>query len=82
MFSGGRRNKPHSKEYRDFSERWGFEKTLFEMADEQIVKVAQVKQEYLTDTLTFLTYIVQKQEMEDEEDKFQDMIRKSKSKHK
>lgn len=48
------------------------------MANEEITKVAQVKQEYLTDTLTFLTYLIQKGEMEEEEDQFQELRRKAK----
>ena len=50
------------------------------MADEKIEKVAQVKQEYLTDTLTFLTYLIQKGEMEEEEDQFQQTLRDAKRK--
>ena len=50
------------------------------MANEEITKVAQVKQEYLTETLTFLTYLIQKGEMEEEEDQFQETLRKAKSK--
>ena len=48
------------------------------MADGQIGKVAQIKQEYLNDTLTFLTYLIQKSEMEEREDKFQDQLRRAK----
>lgn len=48
------------------------------MADGQIGKVAQIKQEYLNDTLTFLTYLIQKSEMEEQEDKFQEMRQKAK----
>lgn len=81
IFGGGGRTKPHSKAYRDFGETWGFQKTLFELANEEVTKVAQVKQEYLTDTFLFLTYLIQKGEMEDEEDAFQENLRKAKSKH-
>lgn len=48
------------------------------MADGQIGKVAQIKQEYLNDTLTFLTYLIQKSEMEEREDKYQDTLRRAK----
>ena len=78
VFGSGGRTKPHSAEYRQFGESWGFQKTLFELADEKIEKVAQVKQEYLTDTLTFLTYLIAKQEMEESEDQFQELRRKAK----
>lgn len=48
------------------------------MADGQIGKVAQIKQEYLNDTLTFLTYLIQKSEMEEREEKYQQMRDKAK----
>ena len=56
------------------------QKIVFEMADNKITKVAEVNQQYLTDFLVFLTYLIQKGEMEEEEDKFQEMIRKAKNK--
>ena len=53
------------------------EKVIFQMANESLTQVAQVKQEYLTDALTFLTYLIKKGEMEEQEEKFQEMRRKS-----
>ena len=53
------------------------EKVIDQMADNHIPKVAQVKQEYLTDFLTFLTYLIQKGEMEEAEDKWQEARRKA-----
>ena len=47
------------------------------MADNSLTKVAQVKQEYLTDFLTFLTYLIKKGEMEEVEDKWQETRRKA-----
>ena len=82
VYGGGGSHKPHSKAYRDFGESWGMEKVLYEMADEKLEKVAEIKQQYLTDFLTFLSYLIQKGEMEEQEDKFQETIRKAKSKHK
>ena len=78
VYGGGGSRKPHSAEFRNFSETWGFQKIVFEMADEKIEKVAQVNQQYLSDFFLFLTYLIQKGEMEDQEDKFQENIRKSK----
>ncbi|WP_295590201.1 hypothetical protein [uncultured Methanobrevibacter sp.] len=51
------------------------------MADEKIEKIAQVNQIYLTDAFTYLTYLIQKGDMEEAEDQFQETIRKAKSKH-
>ena len=82
VFSGGRRHKVHSAEYKEFGENWGFQKILFELAGEKVEKVAQVNQIYLTDGFTFLTYSIQKADMEQTEDEFQENLRKAKSKHK
>jgi hypothetical protein len=81
VFSGGGSTEPHSAEYRQFSQDWGFQKTLFELADEKIEKVAQIKQEYLTDILFYLTYLIKKGEMEKKEDKWQENRRRA-MKHK
>ena len=51
---------------------------MYEMADNSITKVAQIKQEYLTDAFTFLTYLIKKGEMEEKEEAYQDMLRKAK----
>jgi transposase len=48
------------------------------MADNSITKVAEVNQQYIQDTLTFLTYLIQKGEMEEVEEKFQETLRKAK----
>lgn len=48
------------------------------MADEKIEKVAQVNQQYVNDFLTFVTYLIKKGEMQDQEDEFQDLIAKAK----
>ena len=78
VFGNGGRRKPHSEGYRRFAENWGIEKTLYEMANEEITKVAEIKQLYLTDTLMFLTYLIQKQEADEQEDKYQEMLSKAK----
>ena len=48
------------------------------MAGEKIDKINQTKQEYLTDFLTLLSYLIQKGEMEENEEKFQQQMRKAK----
>ena len=48
------------------------------MADNSITKVDEVNQQYIQDTLTFLTYLIQKGEMEEAEEKFQETLRKAK----
>jgi hypothetical protein len=78
IFEGGGSTKPHCKEYREFSEAWGFQKTIFELADSKIEKIAEINQQYLADVLTLLTFLTLKQEMEEKEDKFQENLRKAK----
>jgi len=51
------------------------------LADEKITQVAKVNQLYLTDAFTYLTYLIQKGDMEESEDQFQETLRKAKSKH-
>jgi len=47
------------------------------MADEKIEKVAAIKQEYLSDALLFLSYMIRKSEVDEAEDKFQEQRRKA-----
>ena len=71
-------HKPHSGAYRDFAQKWGNIKTLYEVCDEKIEKVKEVYQEYLNDYFQFLSYRIEKYDAEEEEDKFQEQLRKSK----
>ena len=78
VFNGRGSNKPHSQGYREFSQRWGFIKTLYEICDEKIEKVGEVYQIYLSDFLQYMTHLIDKQQAEDEEDKYQEVLRKAK----
>lgn len=51
--------------------------TLYALAGEEITKVSTVYQTYLMDTLQFLTYMIEKGKADEEEDKFQDQMRKA-----
>lgn len=46
------------------------------MADEKITKIAEVYQIYLTDFLQFYSYLIEKSDVDEKEDKFQDQRRK------
>ena len=81
VYGGGGSHKPHCKAIKDLSENWGLQKVVFDMADSQVQKVAEINQQYLTDFLTFLTYLIQKGEADEEEERFQDQMRKAKSRH-
>ena len=78
VFNGRGSNKPHSQGYREFSQRWGFIKTLYEICDEKIEKVGEVYQIYLSDFLQYMTYLIDKQQAEDEEERFQQNLRNAK----
>lgn len=78
VFSNKGRNKPHSQGYRDFCQKWGNIKTLYEIADEKIDKVGEIYQQYVNDYLQFLSYLIDKGVAEKEEDTFQDNLRKAK----
>ena len=54
------------------------EKTLFEAAGEDPLKAIEIKQMYLTDYLVWLYYMIDKGEADEEEDKFQEQLRKAK----
>ena len=75
VYGNSRSNKPHSQGYRDFGEKWGALKTLYEICDEKIEKVREVYQIYLMDYLQYLSYLIDKQQADEEEDKFQETQR-------
>ena len=81
IFEGRGSGKPTCAKYRRFSQTWGWQKTLFEMADEKIEKIAQVAQIYLTTFLNYLAYSIDKGEAEHAQYKFDEQRRKMESKH-
>jgi hypothetical protein len=78
VFQGNGSHRPHSQGYRDFSQKWGNIKTLYEICDEKIEKVGEIYQFYLSDYLQFLSYLIDKGEAERQEDEFQETLRKAK----
>ena len=81
VFDSKGAGRPHSKAYRDFAQKWGTLKTLYEVCDERIEKIGEIYQLYLNDYLQYLSYMIEKAEVEREEDKFQETLRKSRGKH-
>ena len=69
-------SKPHCAELHKFSKKWSWKKTILELADEKIEKIAEVSKQYLTTTLEFLSYTIEKSYVDELEDKFQDNLRK------
>lgn len=78
VFGGQGATRPHSKIYRDFAQKWGAIKTLYEVCDEKIEKIGEIYQLYLSDYLQYLSFMIEKSEIEREEDKFQENLRKAK----
>ena len=77
VFSGGGSRKPHSAEYSRFSQDWSFHKVIFEMANESYSEISVIRQDYLTNFLFYLTYLIKKGEVDGIEDQFQENLRKS-----
>ena len=78
VFSGTGKHKPHSLIYTDFKKKWGAIDTLYSIAEKKIEKIKEIYQEYLNDYFTLLSYIIEEGEMQEEEDKYQENIRKAK----
>ena len=78
IFQSRGSGKPTCQRYRDFAKAWSWKKTLFEVADEKIEKVAEVNQIFLTTFLEFVCYLTDKGEAERAQDKFDEQRRKMK----
>ena len=78
VFQGTGKHKPHSIAYTDFKKKWGAIDTLYSLAEKKVEKVKEIYQEYLNDYFTLLTYIIEEGDMDEEEQKYQDNIRKAK----
>lgn len=51
------------------------------MANSDITKIAEINQIYLVDFLTFLTYQIKKQSVDEQEESFQQKLRDAKRRH-
>lgn len=49
------------------------------MANEQITQIAKINQIYVTDFLTYLTYLIQKAEADEQEYEFQRLLSDAKN---
>ena len=76
VFSNQRHVQPHSPEYINFQKKWGIIGTLYQMADEKVEKVGEINQLYLTDFMQFLTYMIEKQEVDRIEEKWNENRRR------
>lgn len=78
IFASKRTNRPHSKTYRYFKEKWGFIDTLYQAADEKVEKVAEIYQLYLSDFLQWMVYMNDKAEADKAEWDFHEQREKAK----
>ena len=79
LFDGKGPVKPRSGEYRRFARAWGWSKVAFDLAQEEITQIEKVNSQYVTEVFFYLTYLTDKAEVEEKEDKFQEQQRKLKS---
>ena len=77
VFNGRGSNKPHSQEYRNFKEKWGFIDVVYQVADEKAEKVAQVNQMYLNDFMQYLSWMIDKSQVDEVEERYQESLRKA-----
>ena len=56
---------------------WGWQKTLFTLADEDIEKAQRIQKMLATTVLNYLSYLKDKAIAEAEQDKYDEMLRKS-----
>ena len=70
-------NRPVVGTYTKFSEMWGWQKTLFSLADEDIEKAQRIQKMLATTVLNYLSYLKDKAIAEAEQDKYDEMLRKS-----
>lgn len=81
VFSSNGSHRPYAQRYREFSGKWGAIKTLYEICDEKIEKIGEIYQFYLNDYLQYLSFRLEKAQVDEEEDKFQDQLRAAKRKN-
>lgn len=78
LFRPTKANRPTCGEYKGFSKKWGWQKTIYELANEDILNVEKVEKMNCEDVLTYLVYLKHKSEAEFAQDKFEETMRKSK----
>lgn len=71
-------NRPTCREYKQFGKKWGWQKTIYELANEDILNVEKVEKMNCEDVLTYLVYLKHKSEAEFAQDQFEETMRKNK----
>ena len=63
--------------YSEFAKRWGWQKTLFSLADENILQVDKIQKMLATTVLNYLSYLKDKAIAEEQQEKYDEQLRKS-----
>ena len=76
LFNGGGSGKPVSKGYKDFCNKWGWYKTIADLAEDKIYLFDQITEKAVVEVFGFLLYRIDKARAEDEQYKFEKQIRR------
>ena len=77
VFQGKGSHRPRAREYTEFKEKWGFIDTFYQICDSKVEKIGEVYQLYLSDFLQYLSWLIDKAEAEEAQDKFDEERRKA-----
>lgn len=76
MFDGNNSGKPISKGYREFCSKWGWYKTISDLAEDKIYLFDEITQKTVVEIFGFLLYKVDKAKAEDEQYNFEKQIKR------
>ena len=79
LFTGnGGYRRPIAGGYRAFTEKWGIQRIAYTLTNENIAMAEKVSGMFATSVLQYMSYLKDKNMAEEEEDKFQENLRKQK----
>jgi hypothetical protein len=76
LFTGSSSGKPVSKGYKDFCNKWGWYKTIADLAEDKIYLFDQITGKAVVEVFGFLLYRIDKAQAEEEQYKFEKQIRR------
>lgn len=71
-------NRPIANRNREHCEKWGLQKTLFDLGHENIMEIKEIQKNYLTTMMNFLTYCKDKSFADKAQDDLDERMRKIK----
>lgn len=79
LYDGNTANrKPIANRNREHMEKFGLQKTLFDLGHQNILEIEKIQKTNLTTIMFFLTYLKDKAIAEEAQDQLDEQIRKSK----